>query len=844
MPAHRFFSLKWLWIAVLLMGFARPAAARSDGDSLLVVADSILLRELTVTALQPVSMRGDTLVYDLRAFPVPEGSRLGELLRRLPGVDVGADGAVRAQGIPVTYLLLNGREFFSANRSVVLENLPADALLDVKVYERVVENDEDMGLRARTERVMDLTTLPGKEKGWLTDLTGAAGYRDRYSGNASASHFDEVWQNMISVSSDNLPQDFGIGESFYEKVDRQQQDGDARHHTLSIMTSRKKDAWETTGSAYYTASRNTRGIESLTENLLSTGQLYSRTSTDGEDRTHNVTGNFHIERRDSMTTVTIDPQLMYTKGNSHTDYISATSNRPLQDVLEWTTGTASPFLLNRQRVHSISNQQAWNASVNAHLRRRLSRHGRAFTIDAAWELNDVSTFQSTASSTDYFRRDQYDSQLRYSDAPDRDEQVRVRMAWIEPLGRYLKLKAEWGMSNRHENFRQPVFTEGATHPIDSLSKDATYDFLNRDARLMLQWMPSDKMVLSIGGLYNPVRTRTRYIRNTLNIDTLRYVDNWAPELNFYYRSDNGWNASLKYTGMSRQPGLLDLLPIVDDTDPLHLRKGNPGLKPSFVHQLSGTYFWFDADTQTQLNLQVQGQVEQNAITDVVEIDATDGVRRTSVDNVDGCRQIAATWTAASGFEPEAKWFFDFQGDVNMTRRVGLQERHLMETAFAGDQVQEMTFTTNQSLIRQYVALQWQPGIFSVKPYGFFTYNGLRAQDINVTPADLWLVGVGLVGRLETNNGWSIAVDASRQSRRGYVEAVDNDDEWLIDLEMAYAFLKGRAAEVRLQACDLLRQRNLSRSVTSATTRIEASYPHSVTHYLLLSFTYRFTLMGK
>lgn len=129
MPVHRFFSLKWLWITVFLMGVVRPAAARNDNDSLLVVVDSVLLRELTVTALQPVSMRGDTLVYDLRAFPVPEGSRLGELLRRLPGVDVGADGAVRAQGVPVTYLLLNGREFFSANRSVVLENLPASALL-------------------------------------------------------------------------------------------------------------------------------------------------------------------------------------------------------------------------------------------------------------------------------------------------------------------------------------------------------------------------------------------------------------------------------------------------------------------------------------------------------------------------------------------------------------------------------------------------------------------------------------------------------------------------------------------------------------------------------------------
>ena len=109
--------------------------AAVEGDTLVVEADSILLRELTVTgALHPIVQRGDTLIYDVSAFPLPDGSRLRELPYRLPGVDVTADGIIRAQGVEVSCLLLNGRDFFSGNRSVVLDNLPAEVLLEIQIY--------------------------------------------------------------------------------------------------------------------------------------------------------------------------------------------------------------------------------------------------------------------------------------------------------------------------------------------------------------------------------------------------------------------------------------------------------------------------------------------------------------------------------------------------------------------------------------------------------------------------------------------------------------------------------------------------------------------------------------
>lgn len=831
-----------IFVLMMFLNIVNDAFAENRQDSLLVVADSIMLKELTITALKPISMYGDTIVYDVSAFSVPEGSHLRELLQRLPGIEVNADGNIRAQGVPISYLLLNGRDFFSNNRSVMLDNLPVDALLNVRVYERVQEDEEDTGMRARTEHVMDLTTEPNKSSGWFVDLTGAGGYENRYSGNASASHFDEIWQNMLTLSSDNLPQTFGIGESFYEKIERTLQEGDSRHHNFSTIIGRKSGEWETSGSAYYSAGVTNRGAESLTETLLSKNHLFSRSSSSGEDRTHNVTTSFHLERRDSMTTITIDPQLSWSKGWGFGDDLLVSSSRPITDVLTNSLLLSSKEnLLNRQTAHSTNKYQMWNALVNAHLRRRLGRSGRTFTATASWELNDLSSQMSTESQIEYYDPHTNHNQYRHSESPDRDWKARLHMAWIEPLSRQLKLKAEYGVSYRHESMKQDVYNE--SNRLDSLSKNADYDYITRSARLLMQWSPSERFYMSLGGQYNPVRSNTRYVKNRMKIDTVRTVYNWAPEFNFYYRSDNGWNITVNYSGVSRQPSLLNLLPIKDDSDPLHIREGNPGLKPSFLHQIGGTFFWFEPNSQTQLNLQVQGQWEYNAIVDVVDVDGKTGVRHTSYDNVDGCRQVGGTWAMSTNFVPDSYWTLDFQGDLNIVRRVGLQERHLSNTSVTGS-VPASPFTTQQSLLRQYVSLQWRPGPFSIKPYAFCSYNGLRAYSIDVNPADLWLLGTGVICLYETNNGWSAGIDASRQSRRGYVDAVDNDDEWLIDFEVAYAFLKGRAAEVRFQACDLLRQHNLSRSVTSATERMEATYPLSITNYLLLSFTYRFSVMGK
>ena len=817
-----------------------------EGDTLVVEVDSILLRELTVTgALHPVVQRGDTLIYDVSAFPLPDGSRLRELLYRLPGVDVTADGVIRAQGVEVSCLLLNGRDFFSGNRSMVLDNLPAEVLLEIKVYERVRKDEEDTGMRTATERVLDLSTVPQNNKGWFADVTGAGGYDRRYSGNANASRFDEEHQHMITLAADNLPETFGMGDSFYDKMEKSVQTGDPQHRTASAILGRKTDHWDTSGSVSYSNTQTSQGKESFTEHFLTSGRLFSRASTEGEDHTHTLVANAHIERRDSMTTITLDPQLSWSRLQGDNRYLNVSSTRALNDVLEWAdAASTSPFLLNRQMSESSESTRAWDASLTAQLRRRLSAKGRTLTAMAAWTLTDMNAHAYSLASTRYYLTDADSRQSRYSDAPDRDQQTRLRVAWIEPLGKYVKLKAEYGISFRHERIREMVYADSIFS--EQRSRDATYRYLNQMARALVQWSPSEQLFLSVGGHYNPVWSSIHYRRQGTQLTRSRKVDNLAPELNFYYRARQGWNLTAQYSGSSRQPALFNLLPIIDDTDPLHLRVGNPALKPSFVHQASSTLFWFDQATQTQFHLQAQGQWEQRAMTDVVELEPSQGVQRTSVSNVDGCRNYGGSCSLSTDFTSGSHWTLDYQGDVTHARRVGLQE-HREQPAVSSSAVYsivETSFVTHHTLLRQYLALQWHPGTFSAKPYAFCSYNRLRTENINLTPSDLWLVGVGLLCRLETQSGWSAAIDASRQSRRGYSEAVENNDEWLVDFEVAYAFLKGRAAEVRLQVCDLLGQHNYAQAVTTVSERMEATYPHSVTNYILVSFTYRFSLMGR
>lgn len=107
------------------------------GGTLMMKPSSIVLDETVIKAeLQKMKMSGDTLVYNTGAFKTSEGAVLQDLVRQLPGLELDEkSGKMNFHGKEITQILLNGKEFF-ADSKVALNNMPVDALKEVKVYEQ------------------------------------------------------------------------------------------------------------------------------------------------------------------------------------------------------------------------------------------------------------------------------------------------------------------------------------------------------------------------------------------------------------------------------------------------------------------------------------------------------------------------------------------------------------------------------------------------------------------------------------------------------------------------------------------------------------------------------------
>jgi hypothetical protein len=108
---------------------------------------STLLNAVDVSAERaPMSVRKDTLEYNAAAFKTQPGDVVEDLLKKLPGVEVQADGSIKALGETVTNVMVDGKEFFGKDPKMATKNLPADAIDRVQVFDKKSERAEFTGI--------------------------------------------------------------------------------------------------------------------------------------------------------------------------------------------------------------------------------------------------------------------------------------------------------------------------------------------------------------------------------------------------------------------------------------------------------------------------------------------------------------------------------------------------------------------------------------------------------------------------------------------------------------------------------------------------------------------------
>ncbi|RZK74275.1 MAG: carboxypeptidase-like regulatory domain-containing protein [Pedobacter sp.] len=145
------------------------------------------LDDVVISGAPPVKISEDTVSFNAAAFPVRDGDAVDEILKKLPGIEVDRDGNVTNQGTPVTKIRVNGKDFFGTDVATAIKNLPADIIKNLQFIDDYGDQAKLTGIKTgEPEKILNLTILEDKNKGYFARVSGGMGSSDRYNTSVRA----------------------------------------------------------------------------------------------------------------------------------------------------------------------------------------------------------------------------------------------------------------------------------------------------------------------------------------------------------------------------------------------------------------------------------------------------------------------------------------------------------------------------------------------------------------------------------------------------------------------------------------------------------------------------------
>ena len=577
-----------------------------------LATDAVMLQEAVVVAEAPqVTVVEDTLMYNSSAYRTPEGAMLEELVKKLPGAEIDDDGNVKINGKDLKKIMVDGKEFFGGDVKTGLKNLPVDMVDKLKTYDKKSDLARVTGIDdGEEETVLDLTVKKGMNQGWFGNADLGAGTKDRYTGRMMLNRFVDKTQFSIIGSANNVNDQGFSGGGGGPRW--RSNNGLNATKMLGANFATQTNKLELGGSVRYNFQDADISSINSSERFLQNGNSYSNSNNKNRNKGTNLNADFRMEwKPDTLTNIIFRPNFSYGRTNNASRSESGTFNEdPFNlivnpnDYLNFDNLSDDPLKdirVNATNSASLSKGKSLSGNATLQVNRKLNNRGRNLTFRGVFGYGDNDNDQYTQSETRYYQLLNHlggDSILyrnQYITTPTRNYNYTAQVTYSEPIAKATFLQFSYQFQYKYSKSDKTTFDlldypdwaiGGAlpsgyeSHAVDSLSKNAEYRYYNHDASVGLRFI-RPKYQLNVGMSFQPQNSTLSYKKGDYMIDTTRTVFNFAPNMDLRFRFSKVSQLRFTYRGRSNQPTMENLLPITDNSNPLNIRMGNPGLKPSF-----------------------------------------------------------------------------------------------------------------------------------------------------------------------------------------------------------------------------------------------------------------------
>lgn len=783
------------------------------------------MEEVVVSAQRPpVMIKKDTVEFNAGSFKTPVNGVVEDLLKQLPGVEVDAEGNITINGKKVTKITVDGKDFFGSDFKITSKNLPRDIIDKIQVVDyKTREAQFNKTTTGNEDKAINLTLKKDKKKGLFGRASAGYGSDKRYESGASLNYFRGPLQlNFIGYTNNTNRQSFSGGDFSMGKPSSSFGGGgsgitETKAAGLNFSNEFTKKL-RMNGSYFYNNGYMINSITARRQNILPDTSFFynSATRTANENNAHRVHLNIDY-KPDSMTDVYVNAFLnssLSTSATGNNAASTSTKGDPINNATNLFTG----------------NSKDNNTGIEVFFGRRMNEQGRGFTLNMNYNTTNRKTFDTNKGNTIFFKPDgsnTEDSLDQRSNTTGNNNLIALSASWTEPISRPLSMIFRYSYTNGKGN------TDKITNQYNPLTGqydlfDSTFSNAFRNRHLahapnLSVMYNREKINANIGAGIQWLEQENVSAQQKNNL--AQHYTNIFPSANVGYRFSKTGNINLNYNGRSQQPSIEQLQPVPDNSNTLYIRLGNPGLKPSFFHNVNINLQQYDSKTYWNAGLgfgMVSNQIVYETWFDSVQISRP--INSNGNYNVSYNLNFSRSWK---------------KKDWSLRITLGNNGYFNRNVSFS-NKIENITKTYSLS---QRIGLSYSfKELITLMPTFVIRYNDSRysiqqtQQTENITKNLTMNVFFNWPKRLILEN--NLQYNYNSRTAPGFPKGVT-----MWNMAVNYQLFKNRQSLLRLSVYDVLKQNtSIYRSITP--TYIEDTQVQVLQQYFLLSFIYNLKRFGR
>ena len=588
-----------------------PSSSGENIGTIIMIPRPVGLSEVQVTGERiPVKIRKDTIEYDARAFKVKPDAVAEDLIKKLPGMEIDRAGNIKAMGEDVKNVLVDGKEFFGNDPKVATRNLPADAINKVQLFDKKTDESKFTGIDdGERNQTLNLVLNENKKTGVFGDVTAGAGTGNHAETGARIYRFTKKIQ-FAGLGMFNNINKFGFSVGDFINFSG----GMAALASGSGLALHSDDSsfpvnfgqpvygsgWNgATGLNFSISnSENNRFFASYlgsgSNRKLSENSSYRYFQPDGSytlaeqknqtkrDSTHRL--NFGWRKLiNEKQNIILNGRISYNNASNPLRSLSASS---LNDLLVNTLD---------QNTNEIKSGLSGDADASYLL--KINEGKTILKLSARGGYSGSNSDTRIHDRIEYLNPIMLSVNNQFFKLRSTDENWSAAASFTQKITRqsFIDLSLTTRYSSEHLNRKQGDISEEMI-PTDSLSPD--FRKADRYFQPGMTWKYfTEKSLVSVAlsGYIGSFNTILR------NIDTKRTSYFFlSPRASWEFNYKSGRRLMIDYLSGMNTPGAQQLIPTINNLDPLALFYGNRDLKPEYYHDMRISWWFFDQFSFTTL----------------------------------------------------------------------------------------------------------------------------------------------------------------------------------------------------------------------------------------------------